>query len=79
MVMERLTILKLDGEEHLLDECSELTRDLAIRIKIFGRSFEESNALMLALGSHRAFKEELKRDLLAQKTVLDFASLFNGD
>lgn len=59
---------------------SERARDLALRVWALDNAFKEKDALMtsLILG-HRALKEEMKRDLLAQKTGLDFASLFDGE
>lgn len=77
---EDKNILRLDGEEYDLDTLPDAVRGLVLRIKNLDNSFREKNALMTSLVlSHRALKEELKRDLLAQKTGLDFASMFDGD
>ena len=77
---ENKNVLRLDGEEYDLDILSDAVRDLALRIQNLDNSFREKNGWMTALVlSHSALKEELKRDLLAQKTGLDFASMFDGE
>ena len=77
---ENKNVLRLDGEEYDLDTLSDAVRDLALRIQNLDNSFREKNGWMKALVlSNSALKEELKRDLLAQKTGLDFASMFDGE
>ena len=70
--------LVIDNIEYLLDDHSQNVKDLALKLDGIGKEIHEKENLYAVLTrAKNSYIQELKREMIAEKSGVDIGSLFD--
>jgi hypothetical protein len=70
--------LVIDNIEYLLDDHSQNVKDLALKLDGIGKEIHEKENLHAVLTrAKNSYIQELKREMIAEKSGVDIGSLFD--
>ena len=72
--------IKIDGVDYNTDDLSEEGRELVERLSYLTRSLEElKNRMALLYKAKNGYIEDLKTEIIQERTGVDFSDLFSDE